>query len=359
MKKIIKIGLIILSALFILAAGYVASVFLSYHRIEDNLQLPVRTPKEAASEVLKLNREYSALAYNIGFGAYLPDYSFFMDGGKYSWAKSKESVIYSTNGVAEIIQSYSPDFSLFQEMDIDGTRSRHVNQKEMLDQALPKQYSIFAMNYDSAFLMYPLHQPHGKNKSGIALYSNYPITSSLRRSLPISTEFSRFFDLDRCYSISRLPVENNKELIIFNVHLTAYTDDERIREGQLQMLIQDMETEYQKGNYVLCGGDFNYNIKNKVSEKAKDMTWAQPFPKEKLPEHFRFAIDTLSDEDQEAMWDSNRNADKPYTEGESLTVTIDGFIYSDNMETTFYENIKTGFKYSDHEPVLMKFKLLP
>lgn len=42
---------------------------------------------------LQQKKEYSALTYNIGFGAYTPDFSFFMDGGKFSWAKSKDSVL--------------------------------------------------------------------------------------------------------------------------------------------------------------------------------------------------------------------------------------------------------------------------
>ena len=33
---------------------------------------------------LTTGQEYSALTYNLGFGAYTPDFSFFMDGGKSS-----------------------------------------------------------------------------------------------------------------------------------------------------------------------------------------------------------------------------------------------------------------------------------
>ena len=36
---------------------------------------------------------------------------------------------------------------------------------------------------------------------------------------------------------------------------------------------------------------------------------------------------------------------------------IDGFIVSDNIEPTFVDVIDTGFRYSDHNPVKMKFKL--
>ena len=43
--------------------------------------------------------------------------------------------------------------------------------------------------------------------------------------------------------------------------------------------------------------------------------------------------------------------------GETYTVTLDGFIISDNVECTKYENVNTGYSYSDHDPVYMEFYL--
>mgnify|MGYP002239369221 CR=1 FL=1 len=77
----------------------------------------------------------------------------------------------------------------------------------------------------------------------------------------MSTSFSKFFDLDRCYSISRVPVDNGKELVIFELHMSAYGNSDAIREGQIRMLADDMQKEYKAGNYVLCGGDFNHDLK--------------------------------------------------------------------------------------------------
>lgn len=48
------------------------------------------------------------------------------------------------------------------------------------------------------------------SKSRIGLSSRYQVTSALRRSFPVSTSFSKFSDLDRCYNISRVPVDNGK-----------------------------------------------------------------------------------------------------------------------------------------------------
>lgn len=374
-KKIIKITGIILLALIIVLAAYIIYLYASYHRIPDNQELQVEeiSQNTEAGNELTTEKNYSALTYNIGFGAYTPDFSFFMDGGKSSWAKSKDSVKETIKGAGELVASKNPDFALVQEIDLDATRSYHVNEYSILKETIPAYNCVFAQNYDSAFLFYPFTQPHGKSKAGLALFSKYPITGSLRRSFPISTSFTKFFDLDRCYSISRVPVDNGKELVIFELHMSAYGNSDAIREGQIWMLSEDMQKEYEAGNYVICGGDFNHDLKaadtqSKASDadnntqtdsedSAEPESWAYPFPRSELPEHFSFCLDRLSEDEKNNLWNSARNADMEYVPGETYTVTLDGFIISDNVKCTKYENINTGYSYSDHDPVYMEFQL--
>ena len=375
-KKIFKVLGIVLGVILLVLIAYIFYLYASYHRIEDNLVLEVESAPDAGEDLegltsgarpasasalynssLTTRQEYSALTYNLGFGAYTPDFSFFMDGGKSSWAKSKESVQDTIQGAGELIASYDPDFALLQEVDLDSTRSYHVNEYSILKDCLSSYNSVFAQNYDSAFLFYPFTQPHGSSKSGIGLFSKYPVTSALRRSLPISTSFSKFLDLDRCYSISRVPVDNGKELVIFALHMSAYGNSDAIREGQIAMLSADMQKEYEVGNYVLCGGDFNHDLKASDGDEEEHESWAYPFPREALPEHFSFCIDALSEEERNAMWNSARNADMAYVPDVTYTVTLDGFIVSDNIECLTYENVDTGYSYSDHDPVYMEFKL--
>lgn len=374
-KKVIKITGIILLALVIVLAAYIIYHYASYHRIPDNQELQVEeiSQNTEAGNELTTEKNYSALTYNIGFGAYTPDFSFFMDGGKSSWAKSKDSVKETIKGAGELVASKDPDFALVQEIDLDATRSYHVNEYSILKENIPAYNCVFAQNYDSAFLFYPFTQPHGKSKAGLALFSKYPITGSLRRSFPISTSFTKFFDLDRCYSISRVPVDNGKELVIFELHMSAYGNSDAIREGQIRMLSEDMQKEYEAGNYVICGGDFNHDLKaadtqSKASDasnntqtdsgdSAEPESWAYPFPRSELPEHFSFCLDQLSEDEKNNLWNSARNADMEYVPGETYTVTLDGFIISDNVECTKYENVNTGYSYSDHDPVYMEFQL--
>lgn len=375
-KKIFKVLGIVLGVILLALIAYIIYLYASYHRIEDNLVLEVEPAPDAGEDLegltsgarsasasalynssLTTGQEYSALTYNLGFGAYTPDFSFFMDGGKSSWAKSKESVQDTIQGAGELIASYDPDFALLQEVDLDSTRSYHVNEYSILKDCLSSYNSVFAQNYDSAFLFYPFTQPHGSSKSGLALFSRYQVTDSLRRSFPVSTSFSKFFDLDRCYSISRVPVDNGKELVIFELHMSAYGNSDAIREGQIRMLADDMQKEYEAGNYVLCGGDFNHDLKASEDDSKNRESWAYPFPRAILPDHFSFCIDQLTDEERDSLWDSARNADMEYVPGETYTVTLDGFIISDNIECVSYDNINTGYIYSDHDPVYLEFTL--
>ena len=94
MKKLfltLKILGAVLAVLLLAAIVYVAYVIIDYERLPDNLECTVdRTDNAGKAEI---GKEYTIVTQNIGFGAYTPDFTFFMDGGKESRAESLESVI--------------------------------------------------------------------------------------------------------------------------------------------------------------------------------------------------------------------------------------------------------------------------
>ena len=354
-KKLFKPLIFLLSILLGIVLIYVLYVFGTYSRIEDMQVLEIS--QDASFTELQTNTTYTVLTQNLGFGAYTDDFTFFMDGGKSSWAESEESVMECINKSAKQIASVNPDFILFQEIDIDSTRSYHINQLDLLREVFDGYQEVFAKNYHSAFLMYPLYQPHGASNAGLATYSKAKITSALRRQLEISTSISKFLDLDRCYSVSRVPVANGKEFVLYNVHLSAYGGSDEIRTSQMTMLFQDMKKEYDAGNYVLCGGDFNHDFTGNSTQMLNDMGdndfgWAQPFPIELLPEGITRCTNYSSGE----TIATSRNCDVPYGP-DCFTVILDGFLVSDNIKVSYLENQDLGFLYSDHNPVVMQFEL--
>ena len=355
-KPIAKIAIILLLALLLSVLSYLLYVIITYHRIEDNL--PLTVDGTAPHDTVSLGKEYTVVTQNLGFGAYTRDFTFFMDGGKESRAKSKESVINTINSAMDTVGSFNPDFILFQEVDLDSTRSYHTNQYELLTSRFTEYSSCKAINYDSAYLMYPIFEPHGASYSSMATFSRYSIKSALRRSFPISTSLSKFLDLDRCYSVCRIMTDGGKELVIYNVHSSAYGGSDEIRTAQMTMLMNDMKSEYEKGNYVICGGDFNHDFTGDSTQQLNggmgtlDFGWAQPFPDNLIPDGFSRAISYKDGEINPTCRDCNI----PYKEG-NFTIIVDGFIVSDNVKCVEVENIVTGFEYSDHNPVVLKFIL--
>ncbi|MBR6909973.1 MAG: endonuclease/exonuclease/phosphatase family protein, partial [Lachnospiraceae bacterium] len=172
---LLKIGMII-GAFIMLALSYCMYVLVSYDRIEDGIRVGITAPLSSVSlEEAPCKEEMTIVSYNIGFGAYTPDYTFFMDGGKRSWAESKESVRKMVASAGETVLETDPDIVLFQEVDLDSTRSYHVNQVKMLSGEFPDYSGAFALNYDSPFLLYPFYEPHGASKAGLLTLSGYII----------------------------------------------------------------------------------------------------------------------------------------------------------------------------------------
>lgn len=372
-KRVLQVIVSLILVLIVIIGAYVLYVVCQYSRIKDNLNLTVTSgegTKAVDTDTFKI------MTYNIGFGAYSTDFSFFMDSGKMkdgkevsgknSKAKDKATVLKNTNGAIHTILNESADFVFMQEVDVKSDRARKVNQVNMIKSALPDCSYVFAENFHSAYLFYPFNDPHGKTKSGILTYSKYAIESSVRRSFPVDNGFpTKFFDLDRCFSVSRINldgVREGKQLVLINAHLSAYDKGGKIRAKQLKLLNEVLKEERDKGNYVVAGGDFNHDIASAyaLAEGKDSMTYFESM--QQVPEWVYRITDENLTEGYKLVASLNaptcRSTDMPYKKGVNYTVVIDGFIVSDNVNVISCENIDTGFEYSDHNPSVMSFSLI-
>ena len=352
MKKVFRIVACILAAVVLIAAGYLAYVLIAYHRLGDQ----VITPEGAASSP-QADGAYTLVSYNAGFGAYEADYGFFMDGGDQAWAWSKKRLDKNLQNMAALLQEKQAQFYLIQEVDIDSTRSYHVDERPYFTSALGGMAFTFAQNYDSPFLFYPFLQPHGASKSGLLTFSAYPISEAKRVELPVETGFTKFLDLDRCYAKNRISLADHRELVLYNFHLSAYTSDGKIANEQLKLLLADMQEEFRQGHYCIAGGDFNKDVLGNSSAifgtPETEYTWAQPIPEELFA---GMPVSLIAPIDRENPVPSCRNADSAYHPGQYV-VTVDGFLVTENVEVLESTVLDTGFAYSDHNPVLMRFTL--
>ena len=245
-----------------------------FYRIPDHTALAVENNREA---VLETGHTYTAVTYNVGFGAYGPDYSFFMDTGEmkdgtktqgiYGKAVSREDTEKNTSGSVRILNDLNADFMLLQEVDEDADRSYHLNQVSCLKESFPDYSSVFVNNFHTAYLLYPFSDPHGAVQAGLLNFSRYKAADAIRRSYPVDDSFiTKFTDLDRCFSVMRFPVKDGKELVLVNSHMSAYDEGGKIRVQQLELLNSVMAEEYEAGNYVIVGGDFNHAMGEAVAE---------------------------------------------------------------------------------------------
>lgn len=371
LKKVIVGISATIGAVLAIVVSYVGYVLIQYHRIADNQILEITKRSDMA---IDKNNSYRIATYNIGFGAYRPDYSFFMDEGymadgtkvvgKSSRAVSKESVIESTNGVIEEIKKQDVDFIFYQEVDTDSTRSYHVDQCQIITDSFNKYDYNFAVNYHSAYLFYPFTEPIGKSNSGVLTLSKYKIDLAIRKAYPISDSFDKFFDLDRCFSVSRMSV-GDKELVLVNSHMSAYDKGGYIRAKQIDMMKTFCQEEINKGNYLIYGGDFNHDLlKNNPQYQYEEGERPEWMNFTQLKPDWLASIDYENDlvaHMVPAVSDNIptcRDADLPLIgyENDLYKSVIDGFMVSDNIEIISVTNIDNGFEYSDHQPVVLEFK---
>ena len=199
----------------------------------------------------------------------------------------------------------------------------------------------------------------GKVHSGLATYSAYDIDSATRYSLPNPFSWPlRIANLKRCLLVTRLPIAGRtedaaqQELVIVNLHLEAYDDGEG-KAAQTEALMKILQEEYEKGNYVVAGGDFNQYFPGVESRyPIKDSSGWQPGTLENtLPEGWRYVYDVSAP--------TCRLLNQPLDESSSLTqyYVIDGFIVSPNVKAVSVETRNEGFGFTDHNPVVMEFEM--
>jgi endonuclease/exonuclease/phosphatase family metal-dependent hydrolase len=297
--------------------------------------------------------EFSFLSWNIGYAGLDSAMDFFYDGG----TKTRTSKEITERNLKEINKILSinpkPDFILLQEVDQDAARTYYIDEFQALAEGFKTYETAFVKNYDVKFVPMPLTDPMGKVIAGLATFSKYQPVESKRIALPGSFAFpTNLFMLDRCYHLSKYNLGNATQLVIINTHNTAF-DDGSQRLIQARELMELAINEFNKGNFVVIGGDFNTNPPHfKPDAFAKgylgfalepELTW-------EFPTGWTFSFDSLVP--------SNRDLSMNYKHGVTKTTVIDFFITSPNIKITRVKTIDLDFKNSDHQPVILNLSIV-
>jgi exonuclease III len=181
--------------------------------------------------------------------------------------------------------------------------------------------------------------------------SKYVPSKVIRYSFPGNYSWPvRLFFLDRCFLVNRYTLANEKELIVINTHNSAY-DDGSLRNKQMEYLKIFLKSEYEKGNYIIVGGDWNQcppNFNTLFNGDLMDFELKKDIPYDFLPKWTWAYDNTLP---------TNRRVDVPYIKGKTLTTVIDFYLLSPNIKKISIKNIDLGFENSDHNPVSITIKL--
>lgn len=291
-------------------------------------------------------------SWNIGYAGLDAKSDFFMDGGSKVNPTSDE-VEENLSAIKTFISSQSADAWLLQEVDVHSFRTGYVNELEAIAEIYKGSYAL-AYNYKCEFVPIPV-PPIGKVASGIATFTNCTVKGNTFERIALPCPFSwpvSIANLKRCLLVTRISVEGSShELVLVNLHLEAYDDGEG-RLAQTQQLMDFLLQEYENGNYVIAGGDFNQAFPNTVDKYpvAADVWTPNVLDENDLPSGFSYAFDGNNA--------SCRLLNSPLNENSQMYV-LDGFIVSPNVQVDSVETVKLNFANSDHNPVKLQVTLLP
>jgi endonuclease/exonuclease/phosphatase family metal-dependent hydrolase len=335
--------------------GIVITLFLLFL-----LYFTVRDYNPDEKQIIESNRDaselqkdtFDILIWNIGYAGLGEDMSFFYDGGD-RVRTTKERAKENLRGIVkEISAKRHSDFILIQEVDLSSKRSYHINQFRQINSHLNEFSGYFVLNYHVQFVPVPPTSPMGKVKSGLATFTRYSPQEVTRYDFPGKYAWPKsLFMLDRCFLVSRFHLKNDRDLLVINTHNSAY-DNGKLKEQEMSYLKDYLLKEYGKGNYIITGGDWNQ----------------YPPGADTLPEiRKRFPVNQASvigDDFMPSGWQwmfdqgtaTNRSLDKLLNDGTQKSI-IDFYLVSPNIIPLKVKTSELNFKYSDHQPVSLEFKL--
>lgn len=295
------------------------------------------------------------LSWNIGYGGLGYKADFFLDEGKMIRSTKNDVKKYLT-GINNFIKAEKKtDFILLQEVDRNSKRSYETDEFAAISKLLNKHEAVFASNFKVKYIPVPMTStdPLGKVHSGLASFSKYKTIQNTRLQFPGQYEWpKRIFHLDRCMLVSRLSLENGKELVVVNSHNSAY-DGGVLKPQEMAYLKAFLLAEYEKGNYVVVGADWNQCPPNfaydTFAPNSAEDYYQDNIKLDFLPKEWQWTYDPKTP--------TNRKLSAPYDKEKTFTTLIDFYLVSPNLEVLNVKTVDLDFQYSDHQPVKLELRL--
>ncbi len=291
----------------------------------------------------------SLLIFNTSHASLGADKTLSEEGGK-TTRPSAEEVLVNVRGIAELVNLSNADAVLLQDVDTDSYRSRYVNQLSFYADSGSYDY-YFAQDFkirSTSFL-----PPYKKQNGGLVTLSKRKVLSAERVSLPFLYSFPSANKARRSMLVTAMPIkDSDKKLYIINFELDPYLEENE-KAQQLEAVMDYAEKLYQKDDYVVIGGSFyktfaESSLRYELSDKNR---WnPEPLKANQTPLGWSLAFDQTVP--------TARILSKPFEKSneENQVYVGDGFVLSPNIEQTMVVTVDQEFRYSAHNPVLLKVK---
>jgi len=334
---------------------YLMGIFLFFSTITDY------KPQKIENIALKANPgnnqiesdELNVLSWNISYAGISKEMDVLYKGGK----KLKPSLeIYqkSLNGILNTLVTYAyVDFILLQEVDVFSNRSYFSNQKAFISDFLPDYGYTFAINQDVKFALYPFITSPGRLKSGLQTLTKYKASAIQKQTYSSMLNWpEKLFRPHTCFLETRYLLENGKQLVVINTQISAGELGVQYRK-EIEELKVYIIREYEKGNYVIAGGDWNNNPPGfkKINSFKNNKLYhhEHEIPLFVMPLDWKWVYDTEVP--------TVRKSNKCYNPISTPCTVSDFFLLSPNIASLSIRNIDLQFEFSDHNPVMMNVKL--
>lgn len=295
---------------------------------------------------IKSNQIISISTWNVGYGGLGKESDFYIDGGKSILPTSKEITLNHLNNITDFIGNNKSDIYLFQEITLESKTTFKTNIFNMLKNSLNEYNSVYSPSISIQNL--PLF---GSITSGNSMFSKYIPIISERVALPIDNKIIFNFKKHN-FIVQRYNIEGtSKDWVIINVHLSAFDKGGKLRDKQLQYIKEFMINEYNDGNYVVIGGDWNHRLIETSFEnntEEKHLFWIKDLPSEFTPEGWQWGVDISEP--------TVRTLERPYVKNQNYTCIIDGFLASPNVEIIETKCFNLEFEDSDHNPIVIEVR---
>jgi endonuclease/exonuclease/phosphatase family metal-dependent hydrolase len=280
------------------------------------------------------------VSWNIGYAGMGKESDFLLDHGRSLRPRSKQLVIKNLRGILETLSMIDAQLFLLQEAAGPSWNTFGVD----VFRVLRREFGAYHWYFDPDIAI-GLNDDHSGIINGNATASILQTRSV--ESYPLSRETGL---IGKEYAVLVTTLERAEHVwAILNIHLSAFDAQmEGLRERQVKEVMELARSLYERGAYVVIGGDWNLRLMETRfphTTALEDLFWIRDLDTHLIPQGWQVATDPAVP--------TVRTAQRPYEKGLNHTLIIDGFVLSPNVRLEEIKTLDLGFEYSDHQPVIL------